>query len=218
MDIELAAKVILISVYVLFSIIRIEYYRKTKKAGYKTVIEERQKYPIWLSIFICYTVFTFFIYILFPQALAWAMLQLPLGLRLFVAFLSVLALLWFFWIHRSLGINASIRLQIKDSQRLVTYGPYRLIRHPMYTAFCVLHIAVFFLTANWFIGVTWLVGLMFIILLRVKREEAMLLAKFGDRYSSYMQRTSRFLPHIKFNTSQINKSCWLCVLVVILRL
>ena len=199
MDIEIVSKVILISVYMLFSIIRIEYYRKTKKAGYKTVIEERKKYPIWLSIFICYTIFTFFIYILFPRALAWAMLQLPLGLRLFGAFLSVVALLWFVWIHRSLGSNLSVRLQIKDSQKLVTDGPYHLIRHPMYTAFYVLHIAVFFLTANWFIGVTWLLGLTVIILLRVKREEAMLLAKFGDQYSSYMQRTGRFLPRISLN-------------------
>lgn len=198
MDMELVSKVILVTVYLLFSIIRIEYYRKSKKAGFKTVIEERKKYPIWLSIFICYTVFTFFIYILFPRALAWAMLPLPLWLRLFGAFLALVALLWFVWIHRSLGSNLSVRLQIKDSQKLVTDGPYRLIRHPMYTAFYVLHIAVFFLTANWFIGATWLAGLTVIILLRVKREEVMLLARFGDQYNSYMQRTGRFLPRIGF--------------------
>ena len=199
MDIEIVFKVILITVYILFSIIRIEYYRKTKKAGYKTVIEERKKYPIWLSVFICYTVFTFFIYILFPQVLSWATLQLSLGLRLFGAFLSVIALLWFVWIHHSLGSNLSVRLQIKDSQKLVTDGPYHWIRHPMYTAFYILHIAVFFLTANWFIGVTWLLGLTVIILFRVKREEAMLLAKFGDQYSVYMQRTGKFLPRITMN-------------------
>lgn len=66
----------------------------------------------------------------------------------------------------------------------------------MYTAFYVLHIAVFFLTANWFIGVTWLAGLTVILLLRVKREEAMLLARFGDQYGTYMERTGRFLPRI----------------------
>jgi len=195
-DIELVSKVILIAVYCLFSIIRIEYYRKTRRAGYKTVIEERRKYPVWLSIFICYTVFTFFTYILFPQVLAWSTLRLPLGLRGLGIFLALAALLWFLWIHRSLGSNLAFRLQIKDSQILVTDGPYRLVRHPMYTAFYVLHIAVFFLTANWFIGVTWLAGLTVIILLRVKREEAMLLARFGEQYSTYMERTGRFLPRI----------------------
>ena len=62
--------------------------------------------------------------------------------------------------------------------------------------FYVQHIAVFFLTANWFIGVTWLAGLTIIILIRVKREEAMLLARFGEKYDSYMERTGRFLPRI----------------------
>lgn len=180
----------------LFSIIRIEYYRRTKKAGHITVIEERKRYPIWLSVFICYAVFTFFIYILFPQALAWATFQLPLWSRSVGILLGLMALLWFIWIYSSLGSNLSVRVRIKESQTLVTDGPYRWIRHPMYTAFYVLHIAVFFLTATWFIGVTWLTGLTIIIFLRVKREEAMLLARFGDKYDSYMERTGSFLPRI----------------------
>ena len=197
MDIELFSKVILIIVYSLFSIIRIEYYRRTKKAGYKTIIEERRKYPIWLSIFICYTVFTFFVYILFPQALVWAKVPLPSWLRLVGAFIAVMALVWFIWIHRSLGNNLSVRLKIKDSQELVTDGPYRWIRHPMYTAFFVLHVAAFLLTANWFIGLTWMSGLTAIIFLRVKREEAMLLSAFGSEYRSYMENTGRFVPIIR---------------------
>ncbi len=198
-DIELVSKVILIIVYSLFSIIRIAYYRRTKKAGYKTVIEERKKYPIWLSIFICYTVFTFFIYILFPKALVWAKVPLPSWLRLVGAFIAVLALVWFIWIHRSLGNNLSVRLKIKDSQELVTDGPYRWIRHPMYSAFFILHVAAFLLTANWFIGLTWMAGLTAIIFLRVKREEAMLLSAFGSEYRSYMEHTGRFLPNIRKN-------------------
>ncbi|MDD4877023.1 MAG: isoprenylcysteine carboxylmethyltransferase family protein [Dehalococcoidales bacterium] len=197
MDIELVSKVILITIYSLFSIIRIEFYRRTRKAGYKTVIEERKKYSIWLSIFICYTVFTFFIYILFPQALVWAKVSLTFWLRLLGALMAVVALLWFIWIHRSLGNNLSLKISIKEEQELVTGGPYRWVRHPMYSAFYLLHLAVFFLTANWFIGVTWLVGLTVIILLRVKREEAMLLAKFGNKYSAYMERTGRFVPIVR---------------------
>ncbi len=197
MDIEIVSKVILIVVYSLFSIIRIEYYRKTKKAGYKTVIEERKKYSIWLSIFICYTVFTFFIYILFPQVLVWAKVPLSSWLRLVGAFIAVLALVWFIWIHRSLGNNLSVRLRIKDSQELVTDGPYRWIRHPMYTAFFILHVAAFLLTANWFIGLTWIGGLIVIIILRVKREEEMLLSAFGSEYRFYMENTGRFVPIIR---------------------
>jgi len=197
MNVEIVSKIILIAVYSLFSIIRIEYYRKTRKAGYRTVIAERKKYPIWLSIFICYTVFTFFMYILFPQTLVWAEIPMTPWLRLLGAVMAVGALIWFIWIHRSLGNNLSVRLRIKESQELVTDGPYRWIRHPMYTAFFILHVAAFLLTANWFIGLTWMGGLTAIIYLRVKREEAMLLSAFGSEYRSYMEHTGRFLPIIR---------------------
>jgi len=203
MWIELVSKIVLITVFSLFSILRAVYYRKTKRAGYITVIEESKRYSIWLSIFICYEVFTFFLYIFSPQALAWAAVPLPVWSRVLGSLLGTVALLWFIWIHRSLGINLSAKLRIKDRQVLVTDGHYRWIRHPMYSAFYLLHIAVLFLTANWFIGVTWLVGLTITILLRVKREEEMLLDRFGDEYASYMGRTGRFTPPIKPLRSKI---------------
>jgi protein-S-isoprenylcysteine O-methyltransferase Ste14 len=160
-------------------------------------MEEKRRYALWLSVFICYEVFTFFVYILFPEILAWAALPLPVWLRLTGAGLGIIALVWFVWIHQTLGNNLSVRIRIKDSQYLVTDGPYRWVRHPMYTAFYLLHIAAFLLTANWFIGVTWIAGLTAIIFLRVDREETMLLARFGDAYTSYAENTGRFLPRIK---------------------
>ena len=198
MNVELVSRTVLLVLYSLFSMIRIEYYRKARKASYKTVIEEKRRYAIWLSIFICYEVVTFFVYIFFPETLGWAALPLRAWLRLTGAGLGVVALTWFIWIHRTLGNNLSVRIRIKESQYLVTDGPYRWVRHPMYTAFYLLHVAAFLLTANWFIGATWLVGLTAIISLRVSREEAMLLARFGEVYSSYAENTGRFLPRIKW--------------------
>jgi protein-S-isoprenylcysteine O-methyltransferase Ste14 len=197
MNIDLACKVTLICLYSFFSVIRIVYYQRAKKAGYSTVVEERKRYSIWLSIFICYTVFTFFAYILFPGIFSWAEIPLPVWSRITGMVIGILSLIWFIWIHQSLGNNLSVRLSIKDKQMLVTDGPYRWIRHPMYSAFYLLHIAVFLLTANWFIGVTWLAGLTIIIFIRVQREEMMLRTRFGNQYSLYIERTGRFIPRIK---------------------
>jgi protein-S-isoprenylcysteine O-methyltransferase Ste14 len=201
MDIEVISKISLIILFCLFSIIRIEYYRRARKAGYRTVIVESRWYSVWLSIFICYEVFTFFIYILFPEMLVWATIPLPVALRIVGICLGFMALLWFLWIHRYLGSNLSVRLQIKDSQTLITGGPYRWIRHPMYTAFYSLHLATFLLTANWFIGVSWTVGLTIMIALRVRREEAMMINRFGEQYRLYMQQTGRFFPPIRWKQS-----------------
>lgn len=196
MTIDDVSKIVLITLFSAFSVIRAAYYLKVRRAGYRTVIEERRRYSVWLSIFICYEVFTFFLYIWFPETLAWAALSLPAWSRVLGSVLGIAALLWFVWIHRTLGVNHSARLSIKDRQVLITDGPYRLIRHPMYSAFYLLHIAVFFLTENWFIGTTWLAGLTITIALRVRREEEMLSDRFGEQYDLYSERTGRFVPPV----------------------
>jgi protein-S-isoprenylcysteine O-methyltransferase Ste14 len=198
-DIEQVFKIILIITYTVFSIIRIEYYRLARKAGYRTIIRESRGYSLLLGILICYEVITFFIYAFSPESFAWSSLTMPVWLRWLGAALAVTALLFFIWIHRSLGRNFSAFLKLKEQQTLVTFGPYRWIRHPMYTAFYILHIAAFLLTSNWFIGVTWIAGLTVVITLRIQREEAMMIERFGDRYRSYMENTGRFVPQVRLN-------------------
>jgi len=139
---------------------------------------------------------TFFLYIFFPEAFSWAKIVIPVWTRFIGVITGILSLLWFIWIHQSLGSNLSARLRINDQHILITDGPYRWIRHPMYSAFFLLHMAVFLLTANWFIGITWITGLALIIFTRVKREEKMLLAKFGSQYYAYAEQTGTFLPRI----------------------
>jgi protein-S-isoprenylcysteine O-methyltransferase Ste14 len=198
-DIEPVFKIILIITYTVFSIIRIEYYRLARKAGYRTITRESRGYSLLLGILICYEVITFFTYAFAPQSLAWASVTMPAWLRWSGAALAVIALLSFIWIHRSLGSNFSALLKMKDRQTLVTFGPYRWIRHPMYTAFYILHIAAFLLTSNWFIGITWIAGLTAVIALRIQREEAMMIERFGDQYRSYMENTGRFIPQVRTN-------------------
>jgi len=65
-----------------------------------------------------------------------------------------LTLPWFAWVHHVLGPNSSSTLNIRANHTLVTGGPYRWVRHPMYTAFYVLHLATILATANLFLGWT----------------------------------------------------------------
>ena len=132
-------------------------------------------------------------------------MALPDWVRLLGAALAIAALGLFVWIHRTLGNNLTATLRIKDNHTLVTAGPYALIRHPMYSSFYLLHVAVFFLTANWFIGLTWIVGLSLIVLLRVDREEAMLVGRFGEMYRTYMRRTGRFLPPVRLSREAVTR-------------
>jgi protein-S-isoprenylcysteine O-methyltransferase Ste14 len=60
----------------------------------------------------------------------------------------------------------------------------------------VLVIAFFLLSANWLIGLTGIVGITSVIASRLKREEALMIEKFGDRYRAYIEHTGRFLPRL----------------------
>ncbi|MCX8032470.1 MAG: isoprenylcysteine carboxylmethyltransferase family protein [Thermoleophilia bacterium] len=193
---ELALNIALIIIYTAFSAIRIHYQVRAQKRRVPTVIQESRLYSALLSLLICYEVLTFFLYLLAPRVLAWASLPLQAWLRWSGLVLAIAALALFVWVHHHLGRNFSVSLRIFRDQALVTTGPYRWVRHPMYTAFLVLHVAAFLMTANWFIGITWMGGLVVILVLRVRREEAMMCEHFGEEYGSYMRRTGRLIPPI----------------------
>jgi protein-S-isoprenylcysteine O-methyltransferase Ste14 len=79
---------------------------------------------------------------------------------------------------------------------LIEIGPYRRVRHPMYTVFIVFLIGIALVTTN-------LLGLIFSLLISfsfpsiAKTEEALLTETFGDEYRSYMERTGRFFPPLR---------------------
>lgn len=88
--------------------------------------------------------------------------------------------------------NFNIRPQPREGGRLVEHGPYRWIRHPMYSALLLAGLG-----AAWIAGevVAWAALAALAIVLRLKagiEETAMSQAHAG--YDAYRQRTRRFVP------------------------
>ena len=111
--------------------------------------------------------------------------------------LVFLAALWLFYAtHSTLGRNWSDSLEVRESHSLVTAGPYRLVRHPMYSAFFLWGIAQALLLPNWVAGLAGLVGFGILFLGRVTQEERLMLDAFGEPYRGYMARTARLIPWI----------------------
>jgi protein-S-isoprenylcysteine O-methyltransferase Ste14 len=98
--------------------------------------------------------------------------------------------------HKALGRNWSVSLQLKDDHKLITNGIYSRIRHPMYTAFWLMALAQALLLPNWIAGLAGIAGFGTLYLLRVRHEEALMLAGFGAEYQAYMDRTGRLLPKL----------------------
>jgi len=134
------------------------------------------------------------IYIFAPQQMAWAALPLPVGWRWFGIGLGLVGIFLLLWVHHTLGKNFSVPGVMKEKQSLVTAGPYKWVRHPMYTVIFLVTVVYFLISANWFIGLVWIGWIVGTVVSMVRDEEAVLIAKFGDEYRAYIRRTGRFLP------------------------
>lgn len=134
-------------------------------------------------------------YLIYPPLIAWAQVELALWLRWGALVVMAAMVPAFYWLFSSLGKNVTPTVKIRAEHELVTYGPYRYVRHPLYTLGFINFIAFTLLAANWFMLLTALLTF-WVLLQRTPQEEAKLLERFGDQYRLYMQRTGRYLPKL----------------------
>lgn len=87
----------------------------------------------------------------------------------------------------------TVRLGMQTEHRLVTSGPYRLVRHPGYLSY-ILSMTGIGLALSSLLGLGLVVLVMPFLLWRIQREEEMLVAEFGEQYRTYMQQTKRLIP------------------------
>ena len=91
--------------------------------------------------------------------------------------------------------NVNITPTPKRGAVLITNGPYRLIRHPMYLAQVV---ALIPLVNDYFsiLRLSILLLLMITLILKMAYEEKGLVRQFGETYLQYMEQTKKVLPFI----------------------
>ena len=111
-----------------------------------------------------------------------------------VVFAGAIFMLW--RSHVDLGRNWSATLRITGQHSLVTGGVYRHIRHPMYTAHLLWAIAQGLLLSNWLAGWAFLVLSVPLYIIRIPKEEQMMLEHFGEEYRAYKSRTGRLIPRV----------------------
>ncbi len=135
-------------------------------------------------------------YMLKPEWMAWSVLPLPTGLRWLGAAIGLGTLPLLYWVFSSIGSNISETTLTKEKHILVSRGPYRWVRHPLYTAATIGLVSMSVLAANWFMMMMACVAFVGIAVLVIPREEAELIRKFGIEYQEYMERTGRFAPRL----------------------
>ena len=111
-----------------------------------------------------------------------------------LGYFAGILLLW--WIHAALGTNFSQKLEVFENHQLITVGPYKYVRHPMYTQFLLWVVFQGLLLANSFVLVFGLAAWVFFCCVRLPPEEKMMRKKFGDEYDRYALKTGRLFPKL----------------------
>jgi protein-S-isoprenylcysteine O-methyltransferase Ste14 len=109
--------------------------------------------------------------------------------------LALLGLLFAVWARLHLGRNWSGVITLKEGHRLVRSGPYRVLRHPLYTGFlsAILGTALAAATGDAFLGFA---AILVAFLFTLRREEALLTREFGDEYVQFRRDTAALVPGV----------------------
>jgi protein-S-isoprenylcysteine O-methyltransferase Ste14 len=196
---ELHFRVALAGLYAAFHLIRLSYALKVARSGgkvYSRKDDDRNEGLIQSRLGLLAEVLmpvSVVLYAVYPQWVARLSLPFPDALRVSGGVASLVALAHLVRVHRALGRFWSASLRTRDDHALVTSGPYARVRHPMYTALISNMLCLSVLSANLVVILPRALQIS-LILLRLGREESMMLARFGEEYRAYMSRTGRLLP------------------------
>jgi protein-S-isoprenylcysteine O-methyltransferase Ste14 len=98
------------------------------------------------------------------------------------------------WARVYLGRNWGMPMTLREKPELVTSGPYKFVRHPIYTGFLLAMIGTI-LTDGWIWFVILIIaGIYFIY--SAKTEEKMMAVQFPNEYPEYMKRTKMLIPFV----------------------
>ena len=136
-------------------------------------------------------------YIISPAGYQWMYIRIPPFLRYMAVPAGFACVYLLLRVHLVLGDNLSTTLVPDKQHTLIRTGPYRYIRHPMYTAYFFLFVSAFIISGNWLIGCSGVSVIVTLMTLRLKKEEQLLLERYGHEYATYMKEVGRFVPRVQ---------------------
>lgn len=159
-----------------------------RKLQKKTVEKERIKIIGELPLILSIIFYSVAIYSVIPKVLNTIPFLIGTLLLIFGIFFNE-------WARTILDKQWSGAARILQEHRLITKGPYSIVRHPMYLANAIMSIGCLFMVHSYV-----LFGLFFLMLAiltyRAGIEEQELLEKFGKEYEKYREKVSFVIPFV----------------------
>jgi protein-S-isoprenylcysteine O-methyltransferase Ste14 len=102
------------------------------------------------------------------------------------------------WGRLTLGemynVSSSVGVQLYANHRLITHGPFAIVRHPIYAGLILASAGGCFIYRTWMPLFTLVAFLGLVV--RARREEQALAAEFGEEWEAYCQRVPAWIPRI----------------------
>ncbi len=196
---ELAFRFVLL-VFLVVDLGMPRYFRRRARAGIRHA--QRTGWDHRLAPELVFTIVAYaglLAFLLEPRSMAWSRIDLPDVVRSLGIGLAALGIGGLFWAFRHLGHNLVATAQPDSAPTLITTGPYRWVRHPMYSAWAVMLLGYGLLAANWAVILAAAAALAAVVR-RTSGEESHLIELFGEAYRDYASRTGRFLPRLPRST------------------
>jgi protein-S-isoprenylcysteine O-methyltransferase Ste14 len=108
---------------------------------------------------------------------------------------TVLGAVFAIWSRVTLGRNWSSAPQVKERHELVVKGPYRIVRHPIYTGL-ILAVAGTGLAQDRGIWLFMVVLIFASYWLKIRVEERLMMETFPEEYAEYRRRVKALIPGI----------------------
>lgn len=115
------------------------------------------------------------------------------GLLLLAVIVTIAGLLFAVWARLTLGSNWSGTVTIKADHQLIRRGPYRFIRHPIYTGMLAALLATV-VAQGLLAGAVGFAFLLIALYRKALREESFLAQEFGEGFAEHRRHTGMFLP------------------------
>jgi len=163
----------------------------TKRTVYRETRAQRLRY--WVLFVVACLLFVYGRQLPYPlnlrviprtTALAWA-----------AAVLCIAGLAFALWARATLGRNWSGVVTLKEGHELVERGPYRFVRHPIYTGMLIMFFATA-LAQGHAAGVAGVLLMFVSFWIKLDHEEKLMLKQFPKRYAAYQQRAKRIIPFV----------------------
>ena len=163
----------------------------TKRAVYREPRTQRLRY--WVLLVIAYLLMFYGERLPYPLNLGIIPHVAPTAWA--AAVLCVIGLVFSVWARVTLGRNWSGVVTLKEGHELVERGPYRFVRHPIYTGILTMFLATALAQGrlSGFIGTLLLFASFWI---KLRDEEKLMLQQFPGRYTDYRRRAKRIIPFV----------------------